>query len=150
MGKKRVQQPTSSRLNVDLARTVVAGPPSEPLKIVEQAQPEAIEKQQPASPPVERLTRTRRVLFTPTESRHHEQLVETLKSETGLDTLKWSQVTRALWRLMEGEFDPLLPIEEITLKAPPSNDLDAVQQFDKELASYLYQRAIQRYGHTAV
>jgi hypothetical protein len=72
-------------------------------------------------------------------------MVSQLSEEVGLDTLNWSQVTRALWRLMEGDFDSTNSIIiDGSLKAPPSTNLDAVQQFDRELASVLYRKVVQR------
>ena len=133
MGKLRRESGPSQRLNLELARSVSQG----------NAAPKVQDRPAPDhQPPVkkERLTRTRRVLFTPSESKHLDRLITDVGQELGLDTLNWSQLTRALWRLLDGDFDPNIPIEAIILKAPPSNDLEAVQQFDRELASYLFQR----------
>lgn len=142
MGKLRKDSIPSQRLNLDLVRSV-SGNAQEARKFLEQPSNE--------SPPVaavatERLTRTRRVLFTPSESKHLDQMVSQLSEEVGLDTLNWSQVTRALWRLMEGDFDATDSISDGILKAPPSTNLDAVQQFDRELASVLYRRVVHRQG----
>jgi hypothetical protein len=141
MGKLRQDTSPSQRLNLDLVRSV-SGNAQEAGNAVDLLPVELA----PAPTPTERLTRTRRVLFTPSESKHLDQIVSHLRDEVGLDTLNWSQITRAFWRLLEGDFDPTIPIEGITLKVPPSTNLDAVQQFDRELASFLYQRVIQRRG----
>jgi hypothetical protein len=143
MGKLRKDNTPSQRLNLDLVRRVSSSGNEAP-NMVEQSPPPVEPAPTPA--PKERLTRTRRVLFTPSESKHLDQVIAQLAEEVGLDTLNWSQITRALWRLLEGDFDPTIPVEGINLKAPPSTDLEAVQQFDRELASYLYQRVVLHRG----
>lgn len=142
MGKLRKDSIPTQRLNLDLVRSV-SGNAQEARKLIEQP---ADDSRPVAAVSTERLTRTRRVLFTPSESKHLDQMVSQLSEEVGLDTLNWSQVTRALWRLMEGDFDSSDAISDGVLKAPPSTNLDAVQRFDRELASILYRRVVHRQG----
>jgi hypothetical protein len=139
MGKLRNDAAPSQRLNLDLVRSVSQAAP-DVRQAMSHAQPQ--HQPEPAAAPKERLTRTRRVLFTPSESKHHDRIIAALGDEVGLDALTWSQVTRALWRIVEGDFDPHIPISGISLKVPPSTDLDGVKRFDRELASYIYQRII--------
>ena len=140
MGKlRRESDRTGQRLNLELARSVSEGNTAK--KPQDKLPTDGIHQQQLKQ---ERLTRTRRVLFTPSESRHLDRLLSDIQEELDLNTLNWSQVTRALWRLLDGDFDPDIPAEAVKLKSPPSVDLDAVQQFDRELATYLYQRIQQK------
>lgn len=130
MPKRLPKKATSvERLNRDLAKKVASSDGTFN-KI-----PEAITEPILA---LEKFDKQVRVLATESQIHECNYFLLDLRKQTGVTTLNWSQVNRALWLLLLDKVSLDIPRESLILRKPKTNDLEAMHNFDRELARYLY------------
>ena len=103
---------------------------------------EAARPEKPAAKPEShKLARSKKTLFTVEEQRENDAIVRAIGEAIGAENVAWSSICRVLWYLLRESKEAIGSgqIEAPQLERPSNGNLQALNEFERKLATYVSQ-----------